>query len=99
MTRSIGDEVAKRLGVIPEPEIKEIEFTSNDKFVIIASDGVWEFMDNEEAVAIVAPFFKKNNAEGAAEAIARDAVKRWQSREDVVDDITCVILFLGVPDT
>lgn len=56
-------------------------------------------MENEEAVNIVAPFYPKKDAEGAANAIARDAVKRWQSREDVVDDITCVILFLGVPDT
>ncbi len=96
MSRSIGDEVAKRVGVTPEPEIWEIEFKEEDKYVVIASDGVWEFMENDEAVEIVAPFFLKNNAEGAAEAIAIESVKRWKSREEVIDDITCVILFLGV---
>lgn len=97
MTRSIGDEVAKRLGVSAEPEIHEISFAEADKFVIIGSDGVWEFMSNQEAVNIVAPFFEKQNAEGAAESLVRDALRRWRSREDVVDDITCVILFLDVP--
>lgn len=97
MTRSMGDEVAKRLGVTAEPEITEIAFSEKDKFVIVGSDGVWEFMSNQEAVEIVAPFYEKNNAEGAAESLVRDALRRWRSREDVVDDITCVILFLDVP--
>ncbi len=57
MTRSFGDEVAKRLGVTAEPEITEICFAEGDKFIIIGSDGVWEFMSNQEAVNIVAPFF------------------------------------------
>ena len=84
MTRSIGDEVGKRLGVSAEPEIWERGFTRNDKFVIVGSDGVWEFLGNKEAVDIVAPFFHKSNAEGAAEAIVKKGHaylrRRWGER-------------------
>lgn len=48
MSRSFGDEVAASVGVSAEPEIKEWNFTQEDKFLILASDGVWEFIDSEE---------------------------------------------------
>jgi serine/threonine protein phosphatase PrpC len=46
MSRSIGDRVAHSVGVIPDPEVTEITLTEKDKFVVIASDGVWEFLSN-----------------------------------------------------
>jgi serine/threonine protein phosphatase PrpC len=48
-------------------EILELDLCKDDKFIIIASDGVWEFISNEDAAKIVMPFFEKRNAEGAAE--------------------------------
>lgn len=44
MTRSFGDLIAASVGVIARPEIWERELTKDDKFMIIASDGVWEFL-------------------------------------------------------
>ena len=57
MSRSFGDEVASRVGVIAEPgkirvhlfyplslEILELDMCKDDKFIVIASDGVWEFL-------------------------------------------------------
>ena len=58
MTRSFGDRVAATVGVISEPEIKEFEFNENDKFMIIASDGIWEFISSQECVNIVGEFYK-----------------------------------------
>jgi len=29
-------------------EIFEIDFTEEDRFIILASDGLWEFMESEE---------------------------------------------------
>ena len=52
MTRSFGDRVAATVGVISEPEIKEWNFDINDKFMLIASDGVWEFISSEECMGI-----------------------------------------------
>ena len=47
MARSLGDLVAASVGVIPEPEVLEFEIDVNDRFIVLASDGVWEFLTNE----------------------------------------------------
>lgn len=31
-------------------EIKEFEITEDDKFIVIASDGVWEFLSNTQVL-------------------------------------------------
>ena len=46
MTRSFGDKIGCQAGVIAEPEIFEMELSSEDKFMVIASDGVFEYMSN-----------------------------------------------------
>lgn len=37
----------KAIGVVAEPEIKEFKLSKADKFMILASDGVWEFISSE----------------------------------------------------
>lgn len=97
MTRSFGDEVASRVGVTCEPEILELDLGRDDKFIVLASDGVWEFLQNEDVAAIVKPFFETKNAEKAAEAVVRESYLRWKREEEgIVDDITCIIIFLDV---
>ena len=46
MSRSFGDQVAGRVGVNAVPEISELRMTPQDKVIILASDGVWEFLEN-----------------------------------------------------
>jgi serine/threonine protein phosphatase PrpC len=94
MTRSFGDQSAAAVGVINTPEILEMNLLASDQFIILASDGVWEFVSNEEAAAIVLPFYKQNSAEKAAEALIKESIKRWQKEDSSIDDITCVIIFL-----
>jgi serine/threonine protein phosphatase PrpC len=64
MTRSFGDRVAATVGVISEPEIKEFDLDVNDKFMIIASDGIWEFISSQECVDMVSSFYEKNDIKG-----------------------------------
>ena len=52
MSRSFGDEIAASVGIIAQPEITEWKLTPEDKFVILASDGVWEFIESEEVSII-----------------------------------------------
>ena len=40
--------------------------------MIIASDGVWEFLSNEAIAKIVWPFYLKNSPEQAGNAIETD---------------------------
>jgi serine/threonine protein phosphatase PrpC len=58
MTRSIGDSVAKSVGVIAEPEIKVFSnLAPSDKFLVLASDGIWDRLSNEEVMTIIATRF------------------------------------------
>jgi hypothetical protein len=56
MARSFGDAAAESVGVYAEPELTEVQLGSSDKFLIWASDGVWEFITSQEAVDIVSQF-------------------------------------------
>ena len=78
MTRSLGDSVAAKVGVIGKPEILEYQLTKHDKMIVIASDGIWEFMNNNDVASIVYPYYEANNAEGAAEALVREAYLHWK---------------------
>jgi len=78
MSRSIGDIVAASVGVICIPEVKEFIIEKNSKFIIIASDGVWEFLSNEKIVEMVNPFYKSGDSSGACDKIVAEALKRWQ---------------------
>lgn len=48
MSRSFGDYVASTVGVSCEPEIIHHRINADYAFLIIASDGVWEFLSNDE---------------------------------------------------
>eukprot|EP00466_Bigelowiella_natans_P015876 jgi/Bigna1/127492/aug1.4_g2200 len=76
MTRSFGDKLAASVGVICTPEILEYDIKEGvDQFIIIGSDGIWEFIDNQTAVDIVA---KQSNPQKAVKAIVEEATSRWQ---------------------
>ena len=93
MTRSFGDRVAATVGVISEPEIKEFDFDENDKFMIIASDGIWEFISSQECVEIIKGFYEKNDMKGCAEHLYEESSKRWMKEEEVIDDTTLILVF------
>lgn len=40
------------------------------------------------------PFFIENQPEAAANKLVREAHARWKQEEEVVDDITVVVIFL-----
>ena len=93
MSRSIGDLLASTLGVIPEPEFIEMDIDKDTKFAVLASDGVWEFLDNKKVKDLVMPFYKKNDPEGACKLLISESTKWWNEEDIVVDDITVICLF------
>lgn len=78
MSRSIGDMLAHMVGVSTDPEVMRFELGPEHKFIVIASDGVWEFLSNEQIGKIVWPFFKNNSPEQAGNAIVRAAAEKWR---------------------
>ena len=62
--------------------------------MIIASDNVWEFIDCEESVHIVKEYYENDkNATGAVRELVGEAFRRWKREEDIVDDITALVVF------
>ena len=55
------------------PDIFHISIDSNDKFVILATDGVWDFLSDQEAVNIVSSCTNKTDA---AQAIVEEVLSR-----------------------
>lgn len=53
MTRSFGDQEAAKVGVNCIPEVNEYVLQQEDKIIVLASDGVWEFLSNNEVANIV----------------------------------------------
>jgi len=96
MARSIGDHAVKSVGVISEPVVTTHTLHNNDEFMIIATDGVWEFITSDEAVKIVAKHFDeegKGDASIACQDLIETAALRWKEHEgDYRDDITAVVV-------
>lgn len=61
--------------------------------MVIASDGIWEFMSNQNVANIALAHYDAGAAEAASNAIVRRATQLWREKEDCVDDITCVVIF------
>lgn len=97
MSRSLGDLIVHNVGVIAEPEVIEHVLEGNDEFVILATDGVWDVVDNNQAVQLVATVSSKSPAWSTLEAallLTRFARSRWTKLSLTADDITCVVVKL-----
>ena len=92
MSRSLGDAVAHTAGVISEPEFFERELDPRyDRFVMVATDGLWEFMSNDECAAMAV---EANEPRHSVDALVREANARWMKEEQVIDDTTVIVAHL-----
>lgn len=94
MTRAIGDKVAREIGLIYKPEIIQHRLTDEDKFLIIASDGIWEFITIQKAVDIVAKHWENGKVADACEELVATATSKWKEEDDIIDDITVIVIYL-----
>ena len=96
MTRSLGDFLAKTVGVTFEPEIMVFaNLIETDKAIVIASDGIWDRIPNEEIASVVKTFYDRRDSNGACQELTRISVERWQKDHGMVDDITVIVIFLN----
>jgi serine/threonine protein phosphatase PrpC len=94
MTRSLGDKIAHNIGVIDEPEIKKFYYDGTEKFIIIASDGLWEYINGEQCINIIKPFYEEEkDIKDAVLELTKEAFKKWKRKEVVIDDITVIVIF------
>lgn len=97
MSRTLGDNCAKACGVIAEPEVMRCEINPGDRpFLVLASDGIWEFLDSKTVARNVAKELEKKGPELAVKKLQHEARKRWKKNEDdYCDDITTVLILLA----
>jgi len=93
MSRSIGDMDAKKVGVIPNPQVIEYTISPKTKYVLMCSDGIWEFISNEEAMNIANKYYLRNDAIGLVQDLTNISTSRWLKEDIVVDDITALVVF------
>ena len=93
MSRSIGDYLAKKIGVISDPDISCMEITSEKTAIICATDGLWEYVSNEKVSNLVCDSIEKHgeNAIICAQILEKNAVKMWKMNGIARDDISIVV--------
>ncbi|EXB62269.1 putative protein phosphatase 2C 52 [Morus notabilis] len=93
MARAFGDFCLKEYGVISIPEFSHRILTEKDQFIVLASDGVWDVLSNEEVVEIVSLAPTRFSA---ARILVDSAAREWKLKYPTskMDDCTVVCLFL-----
>ncbi|KAL8171807.1 hypothetical protein V2J09_023611, partial [Rumex salicifolius] len=92
MSRSLGDYCVKEYGLISEPDVTLRSISNKDQFLIVATDGVWDVVSNQEAVQIVA---STRDRAKAAERLVKCAAQAWRRKRRgiAMDDISAICLF------
>jgi protein phosphatase PTC1 len=86
ITRAFGDNSLKRHGVIVTPYISKNFVTEKDKYIVLASDGVWDVIDDDELIN-----FSQNisNSDDFAKLIIKTSLLRGSQ-----DNLSCIVLKL-----
>jgi serine/threonine protein phosphatase PrpC len=92
MSRAFGDTACN--GVLREPEYhKYLMQPSDEWYAIVASDGVWEFMEGEEATAMTAKKLRLKGTRETLSFLVNASRKRWQyCCGEYCDDITAILV-------
>jgi len=94
MSRSLGDMQVHPF-LIPTPEVSTRLLDEKDKLLVLATDGVWDVMENDEAVIAAG----QANPQIASKEIVDTCAKRWDTQmPGRRDDITTVVVDLSHPD-
>ncbi|GJN19490.1 hypothetical protein PR202_gb06772 [Eleusine coracana subsp. coracana] len=83
MSRAFGNRLLKPF-VVAEPEIQEEQVDGDLECLVLASDGLWDVVENEEAVSL-------GKSEDMPESAARKLTEIAYSRGSA-DNITCIVV-------
>ena len=93
MSRSFGDKIGKGIGVISDPLIVEYNLNKTVKYIVIASDGIWEYMNNEQVMNIGNIYYSMNDPDKFCQAIIKKATELWENNSKNIDDMTLIVIF------
>lgn len=105
VSRSIGDGQYKRCGVTSVPDIRRCQLTPNDRFILLACDGLFKVFTPEEAVNFILSCLEDEKIqsregkptmdaryEAACNRLASKAVQRGSA-----DNVTVMVVRIGSP--
>lgn len=92
MSRAFGDTACE--GVLREPEYQQFVMQPGDQwYAILASDGIWEFMEGEEACGFAGKKLRLKGPRETNHFLVSASRKRWAHVcADYCDDITSMII-------
>lgn len=90
-TRSLGDSTAESIGVIAVPEVLELKITPDHFFLVIASDGIFEFLSSQTVVDMVG---SSKDPSDACSALVAESYKIWLEHESRTDDMTVIVVHI-----
>lgn len=92
LSRSLGDKYLEPY-VISDPEIKHFNIQSDSKYIILATDGLWDVVSNADAKQIVS---RVMNRKKQTKALGHDCVREllMESRNRHSQDNTTIIFWL-----
>ena len=95
MTRAFGDFNAESLGINTIPDIREYDIQDKKpKIIVLATNGIWQFLSNEKVKNIILPYYEEGNISGGIEKLVNIAVKMWETKNPkFIDDISVILLF------
>ena len=97
MSRSIGDAVGAMVGVTAEPEVHTHDLSADDTFLLVCSDGVWEFLESRDAAKLLQKKLAGKTVDeetllAAAAFLCDKARAHWLEEDRYVDDITATVV-------
>ena len=107
MTRSIGDFYMQTFGITWRPEVITVDLAEvldslSSISLLIASDGIWDLWESEEAfAAIVQPRVAASSAQqlqSRANAFFEESLRRGHEMfGEAADNLTAIVVHLGAP--
>ncbi|KAK4744263.1 hypothetical protein SAY87_010575 [Trapa incisa] len=98
MSRAFGDFCLKNYGLVSFPDLSYRKIMPNDEFVVLATDGIWDVLTNDEVIMVVSSV---RNRSLAAKVLVARAVQAWKTKYPgcKVDDCAVVCLFFKDDET
>ena len=95
MSRSLGDRMAKRCGVIAKPTIRIIpRDRARDRAILVCSDGISDQISHREMEETVSPFYRSQDTENCCKQLVESATEKWHTKHNMQDDITAIVIFM-----
>lgn len=89
VSRAIGDAKDKLL-VIGEADVETFDLDGTEDYLVVACDGVWDVVSEEEAVKCVSSHLSRK---GGSKATVAEALVRFAKSEGSGDNMTAIVVY------